>query len=89
VLAFAVTLTLSATGICGIPLPDITIPGTLEPVLIAALKLGGTVYLLNIPFLILAFTVPFFRRRFGDIFGIELIGARNGVPNTLSTDTAS
>ncbi len=37
------------------------------------LELGGTVYLLNLPFLVLAFKSPFYRKRFESIFGIAPI----------------
>ena len=43
------------------------------PVLTMGMILGGMVYLLNLPFLILAFKNPFYRQRFEALFGIEVV----------------
>ena len=40
---------------------------------VGALIMGAVVYLLNLPFLILAFNSPFYRQRFEALFGIEVV----------------
>jgi hypothetical protein len=37
------------------------------------LVLGSIVYLLNLPFLVLAFKSPFYRERFESLFGVEVV----------------
>lgn len=76
------------------PGPHFQVEQLVIPVIVAGVGsvfLGGILYLLNLPFLVLAFRCPFYRERFEKFFGIEktlevVPGCPFAEPGTPSTE---